>query len=120
RGLSSAPPIPAGIRSFWWNSGGFRWNGIWQGGLLILSFRCCLIPVEFDHSGIYTGMVPGMAFPGMGRNGIPVEFRSNSVCLFSLFICTNEVYLATKHGHSPLPTHHQPCSSPPPPFVTAH
>ena len=24
RGLSSAPPIPAGIRSFWWNSGGFR------------------------------------------------------------------------------------------------
>ena len=23
-GLSSAPPIPAGIRSFWWNSGGFR------------------------------------------------------------------------------------------------
>jgi hypothetical protein len=78
-GLSSAPPIPAGIRSFWWNSGGFRWNGIWQGGLLILSFRCCLIPVEFDHSGIYTGMVLGMAFPGMGRNGIPVEFQWNSV-----------------------------------------
>jgi hypothetical protein len=49
-----------------------------------------------------------------------VEFRSNSVCLFSLFICTNDVYLATKHGHSPLPTHHQPCLSPPPPFVTAH
>jgi hypothetical protein len=79
--------------------------------------------VEFDHSGIYTGMVPGMAFPGMGRNRIPLEFRSNSVCLFvthSLFICTNDVYLATKHGHSLLPTHHQPCSSPPPPFATAH
>ena len=28
RGLSSAPPIPAGIRSFRWNSGGFRWNEI--------------------------------------------------------------------------------------------
>jgi hypothetical protein len=49
-----------------------------------------------------------------------VEFCLNSVCLFSLFICTNDVYLATKHGHSPLPTHHQPRSSPPPPFVTAH
>ena len=34
-GLSSAPPIPAGIRSFRWNSGGFRWNGIWQKALLI-------------------------------------------------------------------------------------
>jgi hypothetical protein len=85
-----------------------------------LSFRCCLIPVEFDDSGIYTRMVPGMAFPGMGRNGIPVEFRSNSVSLFSLFICTNDVYLATKHSHSILPTHHQPCSSPPPAFVPAH
>jgi hypothetical protein len=68
-------------------------------------------------------MVPGMAFPGMGRNRIPVEFHSNSVCLFvtnSLFVCTNDVYLATKHGHSLLPTHHQPCMSPPPPFETAH
>ena len=27
-GLSSAPPIPAGIWSFRWNSGGFRWNEI--------------------------------------------------------------------------------------------
>ena len=27
-GLSSAPPIPAGIRSFRWNSGGIQWNGI--------------------------------------------------------------------------------------------
>ena len=27
-GLSSAPPIPAGIRSFQWNSGGFQWNEI--------------------------------------------------------------------------------------------
>ena len=33
-------------------------------------------------SGIYTGMFPGMVFPGMGRNGIPLEWF---ICL--LFIC---------------------------------
>jgi hypothetical protein len=51
------------------------------------------------------------------------EFRLNFVFLFvtnSLFVCTNDVYLATKHGHSLLPPttnlarhHHRP-------FVTAH
>ena len=52
------------------------------------------IPVEWDlaegpanlfipvDSGIYTGMFPGMVFPGMGRNGIPLEWF---ICL--LFIC---------------------------------
>jgi hypothetical protein len=51
-----------------------------------LSFRCCLIPVEFDHSGIYTGMVPGMAFPGMGRNGIPLEFQRNSIRISFVYL----------------------------------
>jgi len=26
--LAVPPPIPAGIRSFRWNSGGIQWNGI--------------------------------------------------------------------------------------------
>jgi hypothetical protein len=77
--------------------------------------------VEFDHSGIYTGMVPGMAFPGMGRNEIPLEFCWNSVCLFvthSLFIYTNKCLFGNQT--QPLSSsHHQPCSSPPLPFVTA-
>jgi hypothetical protein len=72
--------------------------------------------VEFDHSRIYTGMVPGM-----GRNRIPLEFRSNFICLFvthSLFICTNKCLFGNQT--QPLSSsHHQPFSSPPPPFVTA-
>ena len=46
-GLSSAPPIPAGIRSFRWNSGGFRnlhrnvpWNGQERNPFIYLLFIC--------------------------------------------------------------------------------
>jgi hypothetical protein len=38
--------------------------------------------VEFDHSRIYTGMVLGMAFPKMGRNGILFVYLLLIVYLF--------------------------------------
>ena len=54
-------------------SGGFQRNELWQEGLLFSSFRCLIIPVEFVHSGIETGM-----FRGIHRNGM----QRNSGCLF--------------------------------------
>jgi hypothetical protein len=67
QGLSSAPPIPAGIWSFRWNSGGFWWNEIWRGGPANF-----VIPVEFDHSGIYSRM-GGLYCPPL----IPAGIRQN-------------------------------------------
>ncbi|KIJ90434.1 hypothetical protein K443DRAFT_116606, partial [Laccaria amethystina LaAM-08-1] len=68
------------------------------------------------HSGIYTGMV----FPGMGRNGIPLEFQWNSVLY--LFV-TDKQCLFGDHATQTRPLssshHHQPCSpTPPTMFVT--
>ena len=40
------------------------------------------IPVD---SGIYTGMFPGMVFPGMDWNGVPRNPLELFICL--LFIC---------------------------------
>ena len=54
-------------------SSGFRRNELWQEGLLFSSFRCLIIPAEFGHSGIETGM-----FRGIHRNGM----QRNSGCLF--------------------------------------
>ncbi|EDR04059.1 uncharacterized protein LACBIDRAFT_331024 [Laccaria bicolor S238N-H82] len=63
--------IPVIQVEFWWipvDSGGMKFS------------------MESDHSGIYTGMVPGMVFPGMGRNSIPQNFIyfqwiTNNACL---------------------------------------
>ena len=65
------PVIPA-------ESGGFRRNEIWQEGLLFLSFQCLIIPAEFGHSGIETGMLRGMRRNGMQRNPVVYLF---SICL---------------------------------------
>jgi len=61
RGLIVAPQIPVGFR-------GFQRNTNWQRALPILLFLFFLIPAESVHSGIDTGM-----FPGMHRNGMPPE-----------------------------------------------
>ena len=61
------PVIPA-------ESGGFRRNEVWQEGLLFLSFRCLIIPAEFGHSGIETGMFRGMRRNGMQRNPVVYLF----------------------------------------------
>ena len=68
RGLSSAPPIPAGIRSFQWNSGGCRWNEILQKALLISLFR------NLQRN------VP--------QNGVPRNLLELFICL--LFICDQQ------------------------------
>ena len=65
------PVIPA-------ESGGFWRNEVWQEGLLFLSFRCLIIPAEFGHSGIETGMFRGMRRNGMQRNPVVYLF---SICL---------------------------------------
>jgi hypothetical protein len=78
----------------------------------VVSFQWNLIIPEFTPEWSREWHFPEWA--GM-------EFCSNFVCLFvtnSLFVCMNDVYLATKHSHSLLPTHlarhhHHP-------FVTAH
>ncbi|EDR13081.1 uncharacterized protein LACBIDRAFT_322516 [Laccaria bicolor S238N-H82] len=69
------PVIPA-------DSGGFRRNEIWQGGLLFSPFRCLTIPAEFGHSGIDTGMIRGMHRNGMQRNPV--------LCLFVLLLLPNK------------------------------
>ena len=55
------PVIPA-------ESGAFRRNANWQRALPILLFLLFLIPAESLHSGIDTGM-----FPGIHRNGMQPE-----------------------------------------------
>ena len=57
------PPYSCWILVIPVESGGIQWSKIWQEGLLIFSFRCILIPVEFGHSGIETRMVPGLVLP---------------------------------------------------------
>jgi hypothetical protein len=42
------------------HSGGFQWNKNWQRALPILLFLLFLIPAESLHSGIDTGMFPGI------------------------------------------------------------
>ena len=56
------PVIPA-------ESSAFRRNGNWQRALPILPFRLFPIPVESLHSGIDTGM-----FPGIHRNRMQPEY----------------------------------------------
>ena len=56
------------------DSGGFRRNKIWQRHQPNLQFRGLQIPVELFHSGIGTGM-----FPGIYRNGMQLESGSRSV-----------------------------------------
>ena len=65
------PVIPA-------EPGGFWNNEVWQEGLLFWSFRCLIIPAEFGHSGIETGMFRGMRRNGMQRNPVVYLF---SICL---------------------------------------
>ena len=107
RGLISAP-IPVG---FW----SFRWSKIWQEGLLIFSILCILSPLEFGHSGIETGMVPGLTRTECNQNPIVclIIVCSAIVCLTSTFIHV------TKHSDNTLSSHHHQPSSPSPPFVTA-
>ena len=62
-------------------SSGFRRNDFWQEGLLFPSFRCLIIPAEFGHSGIETGMLCGMH-----RNGV-----QRSATEFQLFVCVGYV-----------------------------
>ena len=57
-------------------SRGIRWNESWQEGLLFFSFQCLIIPVEFGHSRIVTGMFCGICRNGMQWNPV--------VCLFSI------------------------------------
>ena len=99
----------------------FRWSRIWQEGLLIFSFWCILSLVEFGHSRIETGMVPGLI--GMECNQNPV------VCLIAVclvFVCLAIIFTpVTKHKHNTLSSHHQPpthsgCSSPLPYIMSAH
>jgi len=52
------------------HSGGFRWNKIWQEGLLKFSFQLLFILAESGHSRIETRMVRRMA--GMECNQNPV------------------------------------------------
>ena len=41
-------------------SGAFQRNENWQGALPIVSFLLFLVPAESLHSGVHTGMFPGM------------------------------------------------------------
>jgi hypothetical protein len=72
-----------------------------------LSFRLNLMILEFT---------PEWSREWHSPEWVGTEFLWNSVRIPFLYL----VYLATKHSHSILPTHHQPCSSPPPAFVPAH
>ncbi|EDR16012.1 uncharacterized protein LACBIDRAFT_301592 [Laccaria bicolor S238N-H82] len=96
------PVIPA-------DSGGFRRNEIWQGGLLFSPFWCLTIPAEFGHSGIDTGMIRGMHRNGMQRNPV--------LCLFVLLLLPNKGNVTKQiqdHAFFFFFHHHQPSSSPPP------
>ena len=59
--LYSAPPIPAGIRSFQWNSGGIP---VESTGIPVESCRNPVIPVEFQWNP-------------QESTGIPLEFHWN-------------------------------------------
>ena len=83
--LSRIPPaqptLPSGMRSYQCptdscripvilaESGAFRRNRNWQRALPILPFRLFPIPMESLHSGIDTGM-----FPGIHQNGMQLEY----------------------------------------------
>jgi len=118
-------------------SGGIQWNEIWQDGLLFFAFWCHIIPVEFVHSRIETGMFCGICRNGMQWNRI--RLFGNYIVWHSLFVCCTPVnkqtqcssLSTTNHRFPPPPsllpttTNHarhrrQQRSSPPPPFVTAH
>ena len=77
RGLSSAPPIPAGIRSFRWNSAGFRWNRIWHKALLIYLFRC--FPFQGNSGGFQN------LHQNVSQNGQERHSTGMFICL--LLIC---------------------------------
>ena len=49
-------------------SGAFQRNENWQGALPIVSFLLFLVPAESLHSGVHTGM-----FPGIHQNGMQPE-----------------------------------------------
>ena len=55
-------------------SGGFQRNEVWQEGLLFSSFRCLIIPAEFGHSRIETGMFCGMCRNRMQQNPVVYLF----------------------------------------------
>ena len=62
------------------HSSGFQWNPEekkWQRGQPILPFQGVYIPVEYRHSGIETGM-----FPGIDRNRmyhLPIDCHLSSL-----------------------------------------
>ena len=90
------PPYSCWILVILVESGGIQWSKIWQEGLLIFSFRCILILVEFGHSGIETRT--GLA--GMECNWNLV------VCLITVclaIVCMTITFIhITKHGDNTL------------------
>ena len=87
------------------HSGGFQWTKIWQEGLLIFPFWIPFIPVEFQHSGIETGMVCRIA--GMECNQNPIVWPHHCQTNHCLALAFTH---AAKHHHLFFPSH----SSPPP------
>ena len=109
------PPYSCWILVIPAESGGIQWSKIWQEGLLIFLFWCILILAEFGHSGIETGMVPGLAGTECNRNPFVCLI---TVCLAIVCLTIPFIHI-TKHGDNTLSSHHHPPSSPSPLFVTA-
>jgi len=99
-------------------SGGIQWNEIWQDGLLFFAFWCHIIPVEFVHSRIETGMFCGICRNGMQWNRI--RLFGNYIVWHSLFVCCTPVNKQTQCSSLSTTNHRFP---PPPsllPTTTNH
>ena len=72
-GVCRIPEVFTLPHRFLLESGRIRRNEIWQGALPKLEFWRPLIPLELGHSGIDTGMVPGMHRNGIRRNGLKIK-----------------------------------------------
>ena len=108
------PPYSCWIPVILAESGRIQWSKIWQEGLLIFSFWCILIPPEFGHSGMETGMVPRLVRTECNWNPV--------VCLITVFlaiVCLTITFIhVTKHGDNTLSSHHHQSWSPSLPFIT--